>query len=808
MKYRHFKWTLLLGLMTGLGFGSSSLTIAGHVPEPPAAPGSTWEPETCTDKSQCGDLGGLMPIPTDPKGAVMVWDSKNWEVPMIQFKERHAEMKARDLYDTDCLEAVVLASGYSAWPIPRDEWAAQFPTNTIDLNNIFLDNNQVSFFDATGNFKSNLGIDQCLRSSFKQLAHGGYNVGNRASERLRAFQDTDITLTWDLRHPDAFANRGIYDNALLDEGDALMFLDSLINTGVSAGLHYSIYSLGYASLADGRILHIGGHNLNSNSGFRKLNIFEPETLGWAERPEPCHIRNWRQAAAGVEPAASTLQAYYAFADAFAGGPGLGDLLANPPPNAPTWPNCSMRVRDQVDPPHQSDMRYQRWYPTGVTLPDGRALVLGGVDQDESVGPDETDPNVGTRDAGFIATRVTIPVADLYDPKTDTTVALENARRLYPDTYPYPFAVQTGPRDTDWKLCVLNGQPAPVAEATVPRSDATDDAAEWRNFCDEPGCANDTRAIAWHNQVRPPSSLDCLDVNAAVADPTRNIPAENHWTHIDTAASYLGYCCGAANIVKIGPSGKTISHKIIVAPEAAPDIYVIDFVDPSPTFQVLSNVRYTFGSGSHLVPLPDGTVVLRGGTGPGGPTLEDRQVTKFQVFNPDDGTVKVMAKSTLLSGGVHNTVFLLQDATVLSMTGDRTRQVSRGDRTYSPGDNDLGLSQAQIWTPSYLYADAEGTLKPRPVIEKAPDHIRYRQGIALQVNDASKIKMVSMLRTGATTHVNNPDNMLVILNFKRAGNNLVVDAPHHPAQAVPGDYMLFVVNNDGTPSMAKHVRLHL
>jgi hypothetical protein len=34
---------------------------------------------------------------------------------------------------------------------------------------------------------------------------------------------------------------------------------------------------------------------------------------------------------------------------------------------------------------------------------------------------------------------------------------------------------------------------------------------------------------------------------------------------------------------------------------------------------------------------------------------DRQVTKFQVFNPDDGTVKVMANQRL-SGGVHNTVY--------------------------------------------------------------------------------------------------------------------------------------------------------
>ena len=34
----------------------------------------------------------------------------------------------------------------------------------------------------------------------------------------------------------------------------------------------------------------------------------------------------------------------------------------------------------------------------------------------------------------------------------------------------------------------------------------------------------------------------------------------------------------------------------------------------------------------------------------------------------------------------------------------------------------------------------------------------------------------------------------------------VTMPTKPVQAKPGDYMLFVVNQAGTPSMAKHVRL--
>jgi hypothetical protein len=71
----------------------------------------------------------------------------------------------------------------------------------------------------------------------------------------------------------------------------------------------------------------------------------------------------------------------------------------------------------------------------------------------------------------------------------------------------------------------------------------------------------------------------------------------------------------------------------------------------------------------------------------------------------------------------------------------------------------------------------------------------------------------MIRTGFVTHSLHTDNVYVELHVKstqQGGNEKVlkVSAPKLPAQAVPGDYMLFVVNTNGTPSVAKHVRLML
>lgn len=827
------KWQgIALLVFIALGMSGAGLipAYAHDEPDESFAPGSTWEPETCLDDSQCGHLSPLIPMPYNAVGAGLVWSGANWEQPKIHFKGRHSEFRPVDVYDIQCAEAAILSSGYSAWPIPRAEWAAQFPSGTISPGSIFLDADTVTRFDTLGNSHLRKGFSPCIRSSFKHLVYGGYTLHQGQSlfvaNRIKAYWNRENAQNWDLGHPDAFKTRpgGVFDNALIDEDDALLNVASFTDAGGSRGLHYSIYSLGYATLADGRVVHVGGHNMNSNSGFRKLNIYDPQTHTWAPRPEPCNIANWRTDPGGV---ALGYEAYADFVAAAGPGPGsfggfagyapAGDQLVNPPTGAPTWWNCDQRNREHVDPPHPSDMRYQRWYPSAITLPNGKVLIWGGDDLDESVGPNTSNQGTSTRDAAFRATKIHVPVADLYDPATDTTVALENARKVFP-LYPAGTVVQTGPGKDDWKLCTLAGRPAPASEASVPRSDATDDAAEWRNFCATPGCADDQRAVRFLGQP-PSSSLDCLDVRAAEADPNRNVPAENHWTHVDTAKNQYEYCCGTADIVKIGPNGKTLSHKWIAVNGAigagkpgagtrTDEIEMIDFRQPTPTWSVVAHT-YQPGSNVHVVPLPDGTVILRGGVGPGGGSYELRNYTKFQLFNPEDNSVRVLAKSTHL-GALHKTVMLLPDATVISMAGDRAAMVGAGDRVFSPGDQDLGVSVAQVFTPPYLLADAAGNPKPRPVIEKGPDEITYRQAIVLKVDDAAKIKTVSMIRTGFVTHELTNDNRLVILNFKHPGESgiLVVDAPSLPAQAVPGDYMLFVVNQEGTPSKAKHVRLKL
>jgi hypothetical protein len=463
------------------------------------------------------------------------------------------------------------------------------------------------------------------------------------------------------------------------------------------------------------------------------------------------------------------------------------------------------------------------------MPDGRVLIYGGDDLDESYGPNESIVNNVNRNAAFGQTQIIVPVAEIYDPKTDTTIALENARKIYP-LYPMATPVQTGPGINDWCIAVFTGQAAPASQATVPRSDAIDEAAEWRNFCATPGCAADTRAIRLLGQ-RPQSSLDCLNVLAAEADPNRNIPAENHWTHIDTSEFRYPYCCGMTTAIKIGPDRKTQSHVYFVVggqgvtavgqpAGSKPAIELIDFAQPNPQFRRMVDLRIPVGGGPYATMLPDGTAIINNGAGPGGAGYEDRHNTKYQLFDPWNNTIRTLAKSTFASSNFHCTMMLLHDATTINMACDRANLNPVGNRTFSPGDQDLGVSSAQIFKPPYLFeqhtheepGDETGHHEEavRPVIEKAPKYITYGQRFTLHTPDAADIKMVTMVRTGFVTHTLVTDNQLVITHFKHPGTSdtLVVDAPMLPVQAVPGDYMVFVINQAGTPSVAKRVRLSL
>ena len=73
---------------------------------------------------------------------------------------------------------------------------------------------------------------------------------------------------------------------------------------------------------------------------------------------------------------------------------------------------------------------------------------------------------------------------------------------------------------------------------------------------------------------------------------------------------------------------------------------------------------------------------------------------------------------------------------------------------------------------------------------------------------SAITSFALVRLGSTTHTVNNDQRRVPLHVHQAtgDNGYMLQVPSNPGIALPGMYMLFAMNADGVPSVARIVRI--
>jgi len=108
--------------------------------------------------------------------------------------------------------------------------------------------------------------------------------------------------------------------------------------------------------------------------------------------------------------------------------------------------------------------------------------------------------------------------------------------------------------------------------------------------------------------------------------------------------------------------------------------------------------------------------------------------------------------------------------------------------------------AEFYAPPYLFKG------PRPVISSAPTTIPYGQPFVVQTPDAARVAAVSLMRFGSVTHTINMAQRYLPLTFTAGSGSLTVDAPANTNLATPGNYMLFLVDTSGVPSLAAAARL--
>lgn len=117
---------------------------------------------------------------------------------------------------------------------------------------------------------------------------------------------------------------------------------------------------------------------------------------------------------------------------------------------------------------------------------------------------------------------------------------------------------------------------------------------------------------------------------------------------------------------------------------------------------------------------------------------------------------------------------------------------------------------EVYSPPYLFTtDGSGNSIPavRPTITSATSEIGYGGTLTISTPDSTDIKTVVLTRLCSSTHNIDFDQRLVELNFTQGGTGkLTATAPPNANIAPPGYYLVWILNNAGTPSEGAFVHL--
>lgn len=208
-------------------------------------------------------------------------------------------------------------------------------------------------------------------------------------------------------------------------------------------------------------------------------------------------------------------------------------------------------------------------------------------------------------------------------------------------------------------------------------------------------------------------------------------------------------------------------------------------------------------------LPDGKVFVAGGTSKGTFNDDTGAVLEAEMWDPISENWSTM-DSMSIKRLYHSTALLLPDARVLMAGGGlpagETENLNSPvgpaciNSPYKQESDCQGHYDAQIYDPPYLFKGS------RPTINNAPTNVSYNQMFSVVTNEADDITQVNLVRLPSVTHDFNENQGFKRLSFTTTENSLIVTAPSDPKLAPPGYYMMFILNSNCVPSVAKIVQL--
>ncbi|BBC33487.1 Kelch repeat protein [Streptomyces graminofaciens] len=219
--------------------------------------------------------------------------------------------------------------------------------------------------------------------------------------------------------------------------------------------------------------------------------------------------------------------------------------------------------------------------------------------------------------------------------------------------------------------------------------------------------------------------------------------------------------------------------------------LIDLLEDSPRFvdgpELEKGTRYPQAS-----ILPDDTVLISGGSedyrGRG-----DSNILQARLYDAKTGEMRRVA-DPLVGRNYHSGSLLLPDGRVVFFGSD-SLYADKGNT--KPGEFEQRI---EIYTPPYLYQDA------RPSLSGGPKTVKRGGTATFSTKHGASVKSARLIRPSASTHVTDVDQKSIEVDFKVSGDRITVTVPKNRNLVQSGWYMLFVTDDQGTPSKAQWVEV--
>ena len=394
----------------------------------------------------------------------------------------------------------------------------------------------------------------------------------------------------------------------------------------------------------------------------------------------------------------------------------------------------------------------------VAFPDGRVLIDGGTIQ--------SNPFLGSAQAA------------IYDPATNTFT--NTANMAHGRWYPTLTTLSDGRIMTFSGLNETNGATNNAVEIyTVGSGWSSQYVANW------------TPPLYPRMHLLPSGNV----FYSGSANPSRLFnPTTHTWTTVGNTNLGSIRTYGSSVLLSLTPANNYRPKVMLLGggiPTATATTEIIDLGASSPAWQWgpdMSQARVEMDA----VLLPNGKILAVGGSS----TDEDASTASLNadLYDPDTNSFSSAGKNTY-PRLYHTESLLMPDATVWLAGSNPSSGVYE--------------QHMEIYKPAYLFTrDANNNVvaAARPTITSAPSAINWSTQFTVSTPDAASIASAVLMRLGSSTHGQDMEARLVGLSFTAGSGTLILTGPPTANIAPPGYYMLFLLNQQGVPSVAKILSL--